>query len=141
MEEMIRVSLLRELQDSGLVCLRHRGVPYCVVCFGDQTRAFISICSHEDKIFAPEMKDACLVCPYHNVSFEAASGKVRDSNGKRVPTGLHAVETFTSDASVYLVAKEQHRILMAESEARRAKRLAKKRRRGWLSFLGLRRKK
>jgi hypothetical protein len=82
------------------------------------------------------MKGRCLVCPFHKVCFDAASGEVHDGNGKRVPQGLAPVSTEIRDGWLYLVAEDAHRAFLAQSEVRRQERRARKRsRRGWLSFL------
>lgn len=136
MQELIGIASQRDLPESAPVCVEHRGVPYCVVKMQDEVKAYITICSHEDKVFTPEMKGRCLVCPFHNVYFDAASGAVNDRNGKNVPQGLAVVSTLTRDGYVYVVAEDAHRTLLVQSEVRRQERRARKqRRRGWLSFL------
>lgn len=135
MPELIEVASQRDLREFTPVCVVHEGVPYCVVKIRDEVKAYIAICSHEDKVFTPEMKGRCLVCPFHKVYFDAASGAVHDRNGKSVPRGLATVSTLTRDGYVYLVAEDSHRTLLFQSQARRQERRARKqRRRGWLSF-------
>jgi nitrite reductase/ring-hydroxylating ferredoxin subunit len=136
MQELIRITRLTDIRDSAPLCVQHKGVPYCVVRMQNEIKAYITICSHEDKVFTPEMKGRCLVCPFHKVYFNAASGEVHDGNGKRVPQGLVSVATEVRDGWLYLVAEEAHHTLLAQSEARRQERRARKRsRRGWLNFL------
>ena len=138
MEELIRVAAVSELTEMSPLCLEHLGVPYCVVKVGGEVRAFVTLCPHEDKVFTPDVSRDCLVCPFHNVTFEAASGRVSDRRGREVPVGLHQVETQVRDGEVYLSAREEHRILMSISAARAAARRARKRARRWLGAFGWR---
>lgn len=137
MEESIRLVQLSEISASRPLCINHRGVPYCVVLVNSQPKAYITICSHKDKVFTPQVKDHCLVCPFHEVCFDVSTGAVRDRNGKRVPEGLHPVVTEVRDGWVYLKARDEHRALLAQSEERRQqRRMEKERGRRWLRFLG-----
>lgn len=136
MQELVRVAHQSSLWDSTPVCVQHKGVPYCVVRMQDEITAYITICSHEEKAFTPEMIDRCLVCPFHRVYFDASSGEVRDRNGKNVPKGLARVSTETRDGYIYVVSEDAHFELLAKSDARRQERSARKRSwRRWFSFL------
>lgn len=136
MQELVRVARLTDVRDSAPICVQHEGVPYCVVRVQNEIKAYITICSHEDKLFVPEMKGRCLVCPFHKVYFNAATGEVHDDSGKHVPQGLAPVSTEVRGDCLYLVTEDAHRALLAQSEARRQERRARKRsRRGWFSFL------
>jgi nitrite reductase/ring-hydroxylating ferredoxin subunit len=136
MQELVRVAHQSSLQDSTPVCVQHKGVPYCVVRMQDEIRAFITICSHEEKAFTPEMIDRCLVCPFHRVYFDASSGEVRDRNGKSVPKGLATVSTETRDGYIYVVSEDAHYEFLAQSDTRRQERRARQpRSRRWFGFL------
>lgn len=141
MPDRIYVAALADLQDLTPIRLTHRRVPYVVVKIRDVVRAFIAICPHEDRSFPPQITGDCLVCPLHGVSFDSASGSVRDTHGKEVPRGLCPVETTVQDGVVYIIGHDVHQAFVAESSIRRRRRNAEKRRQrvlGLFSALGRR---
>lgn len=138
MSDLISVSPITALRELEPLIVEHAGVPYTVVQTKGAIRAYINLCPHEDKVFKPQVNDRCLVCPFHNVSFDAESGKVRDSNGRKVPGGLPRVETLIRDGWIHLIVDDSHNLLLAIAAGRRQERKARKqRRRGWLALFGL----
>lgn len=134
MEDLVQVAFLAELQNMVPVCLNYCGVPYCVVKAKGAVKAFIAICAHEDRPFPPRVQGECLVCPFHKVTFNAASGEVCETRGKHVPHGLLPVETEVRDGVVYLRSQVEHRVFLAENEERRRKRIVDEQSRSWLGF-------
>lgn len=137
--ELIRVSQLSAMSESEPLCVNHHGVPYCVLLVDGRPKAYVTLCSHKDKVFEPQVKGRSIVCPFHQVHFDAATGDVQDRNGQRVPEGLLPVAVEVRDGWVYLKTSEEHRGLLARAEGRRRRRRAEKeRRRRWLKLLGIR---
>jgi nitrite reductase/ring-hydroxylating ferredoxin subunit len=127
--EILRVVKLSEMTDSAPVSFAHNEVPYSIVKIRETVMAFISICSHAEKPFKPVIDRNCLICPFHDVRFDAFSGEVKDRNGKQVPSGLVPVKTAVRDGWVYLVAEDRHRMFFDESQVRRQQRRERKQRR------------
>ncbi len=97
------------------------GVPVCVVRQGDELRGFISICSHKNLIMRDVPFDGeVLYCPFHHVSFDAVSGQVVDSRGKRVPEGLRPVAiSQNANGEVKVRLSDRDRRYVRASQARR----------------------
>lgn len=134
MAKLIPVVALAALKKRQPACAEHRGVPYCVVKTGGEVkkiRAFVSVCSHKDlAMFPPEVEGKRLVCPYHDVAFDAATGQVANSRGKKVDS-LIEVKTEIIEGIVHLETRKRHRKLLSKGErkwvAKEAKKLEKKR--------------
>jgi len=133
MAKLIPISPLSAMKKQEPVCVQHRGVPYCVVRLGkEKVKAFVTICSHKDlAMFPPDVKKKRLVCPFHEVEFSAATGKVAKRRGKKV-RALPAVDVEVIGGIVHLEARRKHGKLIPKAERKwvekEGKKLDKKRR-------------
>jgi nitrite reductase/ring-hydroxylating ferredoxin subunit len=135
MKSKIAITSVSKLEEMLPLYVKRDGVPYCIVKFEGQVRAFISICSHEYREFVPKTQGNCIVCPFHQVCFDAATGEVSDNRTKRVPAGLFPVSTEIRNGLVFINVEDEHRCFAVDSEARYQQRRAEKRKRRWYSFL------
>ena len=135
MAKLIPVAPIKKLRKNKPLCVEHRGVPYCVVKTGQcEVKSFITICTHKDLVmFPPDMKNGKLICPYHDASFDTATGKLSKSSrkkAKRLPeVGIEIVENV-----VYIETRKKHRKLIPKGERKwveqEGKKLRKKQKAG-----------
>jgi nitrite reductase/ring-hydroxylating ferredoxin subunit len=101
-------------------------VPYCVVKTGEEVKAFVTICTHEDlAMFPPRVKKGRLVCPHHGVEFSGATGEVVKHHGKDADP-LPEARLEINDGVVYLEARKRHRKLVPKRARKWVERQAKK---------------
>lgn len=119
MAKLISIVPLTALERGQPLCVEHRGVPYCVVrTKKDKVKAFVTICTHKDlAMFPPEVKKRRLVCPYHEVEFDAANGKVAKARGKKAKR-LPQVEVEILAGVIHLATRKKHRKLVPKKERR-----------------------
>jgi len=118
MAEMIPIGPLARLEEMEPLCVECDGVPYCLIRVGDEVSAFVSICTHKDlAMFPPKVKKGLMVCPHHEVAFDAATGEVVKDRGKGVEN-LTRVRIEIVDGVIYLEARKRHRKLVPKSERR-----------------------
>lgn len=117
MAKLIPVAPPARLRRGKPLCVEHRGVPYCVVrTKKDKIKAFVTICTHKDlAMFPPAVKRRRLICPYHDVEFDTANGKVIKSRGKKVER-LPQVAVKIVDDVIHLAARKKHRKLIPKAE-------------------------
>src|SRR5262245_43034883 len=116
MAEMIPIVPLARLEEMEPLCITYKEVPYCLVRVGDEINAFVSICTHKDlAMFPPEMKKGLMVCPHHEVGFDAVTGEVVKDRGKSVED-LTRVRTEIVDGVIYLEARKRYRKLVPKCE-------------------------
>lgn len=117
MAKLIPVAPPARLKRGKPLCVEHRGVPYCLVrTKKDKIKAFVTICTHKDlAMFPPDVKRQRLVCPYHDVVFDTANGKVIKGRGKKVDR-LPQVAVEIVDDVIHLAARKKHRKLIPKAE-------------------------
>lgn len=106
----------------------HDGVPYCVVKFGGEVKAYVASCPHKDLAIVPlRIKKGRIVCPHHGATFDPGTGKVVDDAGKDVPSGLCKVDVETDkDGLLCIEARKKHRKMLKKKERKRVERSASK---------------
>jgi nitrite reductase/ring-hydroxylating ferredoxin subunit len=116
MAEMIPIVPFARLEEREPLCIAYKEVPYCLIRVGDEINAFVSICTHKDlAMFPPKMKKGLMVCPHHEVAFDAVTGQVVKDRGKSVED-LTRVRTEIVDGVIYLEARKRYRKLVPKSE-------------------------
>lgn len=132
--ELIPIAKLSEFRNGVPICLEHNGIPYFVVHSNGDVTAFINLCPHKEKSFTPAIVGGCVVCPFHNVSFNLSSGAVAKRGRLDVPRGLTRVKTVIDGDVLFLVADESHRSIVSAAQARRTRMKEQKRVKSWFEF-------
>lgn len=117
-----------ELTEAQPHLVIHDGVPYCVVKFGGEVKAYVAVCPHKDLAIVPlRIKKGRIVCPHHGATFDPATGKVVDDAGKDVPSGLPKVDVETDqDGTMCIEARKRDRKLLKKKERKRVDHAASK---------------
>jgi nitrite reductase/ring-hydroxylating ferredoxin subunit len=136
MSKIVAVTPVGNLKEFRPLLFQHDGIPYTVLLKNGRINSFINICPHQDKVFKPQLKSNCLICPFHDVAFDAESGDVIDGNGKTVRGTLPKAQVFVREGWVYLEVDEHHRVLMKQAMTTTQAR-ARKRKWRWIKFFGL----
>jgi nitrite reductase/ring-hydroxylating ferredoxin subunit len=135
MQTLVPVSQLSEVNSKPFL-YDYNGVPYVLYRKGQTVRAYLSLCSHEYRPFTPTVDHDCLVCPFHKVCFDPATGAVHNAHGKKVPEGLPPVEVKIIDEVVYIAVSDRHQQKMNSTKhLRRARKWDKFLRKLWRSVL------
>jgi nitrite reductase/ring-hydroxylating ferredoxin subunit len=122
-KEKILVANVDELKEMEPRCLEHHGVPYCIIRRGDEVRAYVSVCSHEDlAMYPPIAKKGRLICPHHKVSFDPLTGEVINDHGKKTPTGLPPVTLEIVAGAVFIETRKRHRRFLGKKERHKVER-------------------
>lgn len=132
--ELILIGKLSEIRNGVPICLEHNGIPYFVVYNNDTVTAFINLCPHKEKSFTPAIVAGCVVCPFHNVSFNLSSGAVVKRGRLDVPRGLTRVRTVIEGDVLFLVAEPSHQSIVSAAQARRTRIKEHKRRKRWFEI-------
>ncbi len=117
MAKLIPVAPLTRFKRNQMVCVEHRGVPYCVVRVKEnKLKAYVTVCTHKDlAMFPPDAKKKRLICPFHDAAFDAATGKLAKSSRKKARR-LPKVDLEVVGDVVHLEARKKHRKLVPKSE-------------------------
>ena len=117
MAKLIPVAPLAKLKRGKPLCVEHRGVPYCVVKTKDgEVRSFVTVCTHKDlAMFPPDAQNGKLICPFHEATFDAATGKLAKSS-RRKAKRLQKVDVEIIKGVIHIEAKKKHRKLLPKSE-------------------------
>lgn len=95
-----RVARLSDLEDAQPVGVEAGGLPVCLVRLGDDVRAVLDVCSHEDyALNEGYVFDGQIECALHGSMFDLVTG-VAESLPATAPVPVFAVQVDGDDVLV-----------------------------------------
>lgn len=124
----VHAATVDAVRKTGVVHVRCLGIPFALTHTPTGgVKAFIPICPHDWIVMdRPALQEDCLVCPVHAATFDASSGAVANTRGKRITEGLREAQVEIRDGQVLVAVERAHYIYLLNAWLRRTRHSATK---------------